>query len=249
MSLRWWLGLALVALPGFALAGGPLGNIDIRTSGGFLFDVMADSFAMLDGTRDAYDRCYMLRVDGAEVRLPSATVLFGGRGVLSPRTQVSGVTVSRQVFVPEQGDWARYYDLFINDTKTTRTVGVEIYGNLGSDSSTKIVTTSSGDAILETTDGWAVTDDHTDGGGDPALGHVFRRARGKLRPEAVSLVHDDISFRYRLELRPRKSAAIVFFAVQANTGDEAAELSRQLSAFGVAAKARLSAADIGLIAN
>ncbi len=240
---------AVVVAAGLA-SGAGLDRFDVRTSGGFLFDVMVDSsFGMLNGLSDAYDGCYMLRVAGAEVQPRSGAILFGGRGVGSPLVAAGPVEVSRQVFVPEQGDWARYFDLVVNRSKTAQTVDVELYGNLGSDSSTKIVSTSDGDQLFETTDRWLATDDHGDGSGDPSLAHVFRRTRGKLAPSAVALEMDDLSVRFRLELRPGRSAAIVLFAVQTRDEAEASRLAAELADFGPAARARLDRADIALIAN
>jgi len=241
--------VALVLVPAVAI-GARLQFFEVRTSGNFLFDIMVDStLGMSNGLRDAYDGCYTLRVSGIEVRPRSAAILWGGRGVISPRFQAGQVKVSRQVYVPEVGDWARYYDLFVNETKTAQTVDVEIFGNLGSDSSTKILSSSDGDTDLETSDSWFSTDDYADGSGDPSLAHVYRRARGKLRPEAVSLQHDDISIRFRLKIRPRKSAAIVFFAVQTKNAADANALAAELTKFGPDARARLAKADIRLIAN
>lgn len=240
---------ALVA-GGLLCLGAGLEELEVRTDGGYLFDVMvASSYGMLNGRDDAYDGCYMLRVGGAEVEPRSGAVLFGGRGVGSPRVAAGPVKVSRQVYVPEHGDWARYYDLVVNDSKTMQTVDVEIYGNLGSDSSTKIVSSSDGDQLFETSDRWLSTDDFSDGSGDPSLAHVFRRTRGKLAPEAVSLQMDDLSIRYSLKLRPGRSAAIVLFAVQTRNDAEANRVAGELADFGAEARANLAAADIALIAN
>jgi hypothetical protein len=240
----------VVLLPALAF-GARLRLFELRTGNGFLFDVMVESsMGMSNGLIDAYDGCYMLRVSKAEFRATSFTVLFGGRGVQSPRHDVtSDIQVSRQVYVPRAGDWARYYDLIINDSKRPQTIDVELYGNLGSDSSTKLVGTSDNDMVIEPSDHWLATDDHSDGSGDPSLAHVYRRAQGKLLPVAVTLERDNISVQYKIKLPPRGQAALVFFAVQTKTGAEATNLARELTKFGPAAKAHLSAPDIRLIRN
>lgn len=242
--------IALVLLPALAF-GARMRLFEVRTGNNFLFDVMVESsMGMSNGLSDAYDGCYMMRVSGAEVRTPSVTILFGGRGVQSPRQQAgSAIKVSRQVFVPQTGDWARYYDLLVNDSKRMQSLDVEIYGNLGSDSSTKLVGTSDNDMVIEASDRWFATDDFSDGGGDPSLAHVFRRARGKLAPDSVTLERDNISIHYKLKLRPRARAALLFYAVQTKTGAEATSLASELTKFGPAAKRHLSAADIRLIRN
>ena len=239
----------LIALPTVAL-GVPLNRFVVRSQNGFLFDPQADSsMALINGLNDAYDMCYRLRVDGVEFRTPSVTVLFAGKGLGSPRTTVGSIDVSREIYVHEAGDWARYYDLVVNRSNKAQTVDVEIFGNLGSDSSTKLVSTSDGDSTLENSDTWFVTDDYVDGGGDPSLAHVFRRSKGRNRPRTATLQRDDISVRYQVKLRPRAGAAIVFFAVQTKNTTEAARIARELAAFGPVAKTNLSAAQIKRIIN
>jgi len=237
-------------LPALAL-GARLRLFELRTGNGLLFDVMVESsMGMSNGFLDAYDGCYMLRVSKADFRATAFTVLFGGRGVQSPRLDLtSDIEVSRQVYVPRDGDWARYYDLVINGSKRTQTIDVELYGNLGSDSSTKLVGTSDNDMVIEVGDHWLATDDYSDGDGDPSLAHVYRRAQGKLLPTAVTLDRDDISIQYKVKLPPRGRAAFVFFAVQTKTGAEAMSLARELTKFGPAAKASLAAPEIQIIRN
>jgi len=249
MARKALVALALAALAALA-AGARLDIFEVRTSGGYLFDVMAESsMGISDGLSDAYDGCYMLRVGGAEVQQASAAIIGRGRGLQGPRVPASGIKVSRQIYVPEKGDWARYYDVFVNDSKAAQTVDVELFGNLGSDSSTKIVTTSDGDGLAEVADTWIATDDYADGSGDPSLAHVFRRDRGKMRPESVTITDDNLSIRYRLKLGPQKSAAVLFFAVQTTNSGEAARLAKELAAFGAPAREGLGAEAIRIIAN
>jgi len=240
----------LVVAPAIAMGAG-LRLFQVRTANNFLFDVMVESnMGMSNGLNDAYDGCYMLRVAGSEVRTPSATILYGGRGVQSPRTAVGNLfKVSRQVYVPTKGDWARYYDLIVNTSSSKQSVEVEVFGNLGSDSSTKVTQTSDNDLSVETSDLWFVTDDFEDGAGDPTLAHVFRRQGSKRSPERIALDMDNISIRYRLKLAPRGRAALVFFAVQTSNSTEATKLARELTAFGAPAKAHLSTEDIRRIQN
>lgn len=241
--------LVLASLP-LAAWGARLRLFQVRTDGNFLFDVMVESnMGMSNGFSDAYDGCYMLKVSGTEVRSPSAAIIFSGRGIQSPRTEVGDFQVSRQVYVPAEGDWARYYDLIINNTRRVQTAEIEIYGNLGSDNSTQLMGTSDGDSSIETSDTWFATDDFADGGGDPSLAHVFRRTRGKLRPTKVTLERDSISISYRVKIPPRGKKAIVLFAVQTKSSTEARNLAAELVKFGTKAKARLDPQDIRLIAN
>jgi hypothetical protein len=249
MSRNLWIIVVLTCLP-LAAWGARLRLFEVETEGHFLFDVMVESnMAMSNGLNDAYDGCYMLRVGGTEARWESASIILGGRGIQTPRIDVGTFKVSRQVFVPTKGDWARIYDLIVNTTTKAQTAEVEIFGNLGSDNSTQLTGTSDGDMSLEASDTWFATDDYSDGSGDPSLAHVFRRAAGKLRPTTVTLEQDNISVRYQIKLPPRGRKAIVFFAVQTKTGTEARALAESLTKFGTDARTNLDAQDIGLIAN
>ena len=248
-SLKALILLLLVVAPAVAL-GARMRLFEVRTVNNLLFDVMIESsMGMSNGLRDAYDGCYMLRVDGSEVRVPSATIIYAGRGVQSPRANVNDLTVSRKVYMPSDGDWARYYDLIINSSRRRRTVEVEIYGNLGSDSATKITGTSDGDMQIEVSDTWFATDDFADGDGDPSLAHVFRRTKGRSRPDSVRLERDNISVSYQVKLAPRARAAFLFFAVQTKNSAEATKVARRVAGFGKKAREHLSAAEIRAIRN
>lgn len=249
MGRKVLIVVVLASIPLVAL-GARLRLFQVRTSTGHIFDVMVESnMGLSNGLSDAYDGCYMLRVSNNEVRTPSATILFAGRGVRSPRIDVGDFQVTRKVYIPETGDWARYYDLIINNSRRVQTAEVEIYGNLGSDGGTKLMGTSDNDSTIETTDTWFATDDYADGSGDPSLAHVFRRVKGRLRPEQVTLERDNISIRFELRLPPRGKKALVIYAVQTNTSAKAQQIAEDLVKFGTDARAGLDPYDIRLIAN
>jgi hypothetical protein len=241
---------ALALVPAAALAN-RMSLFELRTQGLMVFDVLVESnMSLSNGLIDAYDGCYALRVAGTEVLTPSVTFLFAGRGVQSPRIDVGGETkVSRQVYVPADADWARYYDLIVNTSKSARTVTVELYGNLGSDSSTKVTATSDDDLQVEASDAWLATDDFADGDGDPALAHVYRRQGSKLSPTRVTLDMDNLSIQWELKLPPQGRAALLFFAVQTKNGAEAVRLARDLTKLEAGAKAHLSPEDLRLVRN
>jgi hypothetical protein len=248
-SRRALIAFVIVAAPVLAF-GARMRLFEVRTVNGFVFDAMVESnMGLSNGLTDAYDGCYMLRVSKGEVRIPSVAILFGGKGIQSPRSAHGDLSVSRQLYVDTDEDWARYYDLVINTSKSVQTAEVEIFGNLGSDSSTKLVDTSDGDALIETSDTWIATDDYADGAGDPSLAHVFRREASKLQPTAVTLQLDDFSVRYEVKLAPGARAAFVLFAVQTKSGAEAVRIARELTKFGPSAKRHLAAADIAAIRN
>jgi hypothetical protein len=78
------------------------------------------------------------------------------REVAVHQDNVGGLSVTRKVFVPSAGYFARYLELLTNPADTPVTVDVrvssDILRNNGSDLATAIVATSSGDDQLDVTD-------------------------------------------------------------------------------------------------
>src|SRR5690606_28682812 len=104
----------------------------------------------------------------------TVTMSLSGRQLEFPVQVMAGLRVRRLAYVPPTiGDFARYLEVLENPGTSPITTTVTISGNLGSDSGTTIVGTSSGDTIVSSADFWFATDDASDGAGDPSLGHVF----------------------------------------------------------------------------
>lgn len=203
--------VALFAL-GFAT---PALAIDLQSSGGFLFDIDdSNSGTLGNGTRDAYDGCYRLEVNGTtySARAPGE---LDGRTVRMAKVPLGELQVQRMVTVPqEQGrDYARYVDVIENNGSAAVTVTVRYTGNLGSDSSTTVWATSSDDLVVSSDDLWFGTDD-VDSGGDPSLAHVFFGAGASVTPTQMSLTSDNIAVTFSVEIAPHRSAAFMFFAFQ-----------------------------------
>jgi hypothetical protein len=79
---------------------------------------------------------------------------------------VAGIAVKRKVFIPGQGDFARYLDLFTNTTAAAVTFSVQLRNNLGSNATTRVVAGSNGQ--------WLITDDDA---GDRPWTHTPRSRR------------------------------------------------------------------------
>jgi MYXO-CTERM domain-containing protein len=207
--------LLALAVPATALALTALTSVD-----SFNFDFLDpdDGFAvgaMSDGTSDAYDTCYQLRVGGSDYLPSGATVSsLGGRQLEFPVQRLASVDVHRIVYVPaSDGDYARYLEVFENPGASPVTVSVSVSGNLGSDGSTVLNTTSSGDGSITTMDSWFTTDDF-DGSGDPSLAHIFQGASPTVRVSTASLSFDNIEYSWSLTVPAGGRAALMHFAVQ-----------------------------------
>ncbi|MCB9597337.1 MAG: hypothetical protein H6719_31725 [Sandaracinaceae bacterium] len=215
--------MTALAIPASASA------LDLMSPGGFLFDISDTSWGSLgNGTIDAYDTMYFLNVNGTryDVRAAASTTSLGGRQVEMAEIAMGSLMVRRLIYVPTGGtgqNYARYLDLVRNPTAAPIMATVMINGSLGSDSSTTITGTSSGDTVLTVADTWFTTDDTTDGGGDPSLGHVFQGPGGSTTATTVTLAAatDTPTWSFTVMVPAGGTAGFLTFAVQ--------EMNRALS--------------------
>src|SRR5690606_34986034 len=153
--------------------------------------------SMSNGSSDAYDTCYTLTVGGTVYDPPSgaATMSLSGRQLELPAQTIAGLNVRRLAWVPATGgDFARYLEVLENTGSSAITTTVLISGNLGSDTGTSVVGSSSGDLLATTADQWFATDDASDGSGDPSLAHVFSGTSSSITPTNVSSSGDNIQY-------------------------------------------------------
>ena len=205
------LATAALLTPAIALA------IDL-IGGGFRFDIQEGMFGggeLSDGTSDAYDGCYYLSVGGSSYNASGASTLsLAGRQVELPIAVIGSLRVSRLVYVPAARGWARYVDVVSNPTAADVTTTVRINGNLGSDSATQLITSSSGDTSFTPIDRWFTTDD-SDGSGDPSLGHVVQGMGGLTSTTTASLSGDNLDWTFNVTVPAGGRIAIMTFAIQA----------------------------------
>lgn len=106
----------------------------------------------------------------------------------------TGLNVSRRVYVPKTGYFARYLEVLENRTANPITVGLRLVTNYAPGSvGARVVGTSSNDNVLDVStpegrDRWLVVDDNVDGdpfevGSNPAVAQVFD---GPQAPTAVA---------------------------------------------------------------
>jgi hypothetical protein len=128
---------------------------------------------------DAYDNWGIVVVDSTtydSAGQDNCVVEPDGRQFDLGEVDLSGLMVSRKVFVPAAGTaFGRTVTFLRNPTDAPITVNLSFEGNLGSDTSTTILSTSSGDAGVAdpADDSWIVSADSTTSPGDPPLAHVW----------------------------------------------------------------------------
>jgi len=239
-TLRFGLPSLIVVLLSLGLPATALADVDLMSPGGFLFDIDETRGTLGNGSIDAYDTCYRLTVNSTSFS-PSGThtTSMMGRQVETPTHTIGTLDVRRMIYVPSTapsacsgttgcGDYGRYVDVFENTGTTDVMVTAEYYCNLGSDSSTVINATSSGDMSMGTDDEWIATDDSSDGSGDPSLAHVLQGVGGLVRTSSVSAPFTgSIEWDFSFTVPAGGQAAILTFGVQTmNRAASTAEAAR-----------------------
>ena len=177
--------LLAIALPQLAEAQCPsVGGIQTLTDGeSFIWDI-DNAGQVSNGSIDAYDYGMVLQVNG--VQFGATTKVLNGREFTVGPLTVSGVDVTRKIYVSDTSGWARWVDLFTNPTAAEISIDVNYQINPGSDSNRTVINTSSGDNTFALGDRWLVTDDASNGSGDPTLNHNLYDGNTPFVPSAVS---------------------------------------------------------------
>lgn len=147
----------------------------------------------------------------------SPTPECGGRQYVFNPQVVGNLTVSRKFFVPTSDTFARWLDVVTNNGGAPQTVVLATANNLGSDTETRIDTSSSGDTAVDVTDTWVTTYQDYDNQGqstDPRLGHVFQGPGASVGLAAISFADGNgtPSWQYSFNLDPGQTAIIMSFA-------------------------------------
>jgi hypothetical protein len=122
-----------------------------------------------------------LEINGLPFAGDTSALLEANRrqfAITQPQT-IAGLKVTRKIFVPRGSYFARYLEVFENPTAAPIVLDAKVTSNYGA---AQIISSSTGDTALTTTDNWAVVDDATNAdpfivdGQQPATAHVFANA-------------------------------------------------------------------------
>lgn len=196
-----------------------------------------------------YEKNGPATVDATVPAVPECT----NRQYTFPIQTIGGLSVTRKVYVPTNDRFARWMDIFTNTTGAPITFTMVTSNNLGSDSNTRIVTTSSGDNVATTGDLWVTTFQNYSGNtsSDPRIGHILQ---GTGAPTPVSNINfadgdDNPYWAYSITLAPGATKIIVNYATGQGTKALAASQSAALAAFGTTAKQCMSATELNEVVN
>ncbi|HEX3153214.1 MAG TPA: carboxypeptidase regulatory-like domain-containing protein [Candidatus Angelobacter sp.] len=201
------------------------GLIDLDGADNFRYDVSCDGQLNDGGTvdrqfDDAYDGMYQSNLSGADfVRqfpcLNAATFEAAGRQLVLGPVLIHNLQVTRKIYSPAVGGFARYLEEIQNPGTTPVVVSVAITGNLGSDNNTRVVVSPA-----QTNFTYAVTDQN----GiccDPLLGHVFAGASSTLVPTVQFIqTNDNVFYRWdNVSIPAGQTVILMHFAVQRPPSD------------------------------
>lgn len=188
-------------------------------------------------------------VDATVPQVPECT---NRQLVFSPQT-IGGLSVQRKVFVPTNDRFIRWTNFFTNTTASPITFTMVTANNLGSDSNTIIVTTSSGDATVTNGDLWATSFQQFSGStsSDPRIGHVFQGAGAPTPLANINFVNGDDNpyWAYSITLNPGQTKIIANYATGMGTKAAAAAQAAAIAAFGPSAQQCMSATELSEVTN
>ena len=240
-----------------------------------------------DGGQDAFDNWGAISVtvsDGVgPIGGPTTLAGFGlawdsaRRWATTTSVTIGDVSVSRALYAPAATDYMRYVDTFTNTSGAARYLEVVWGGNLGSNGSTTVAATSSGDLTIAPTDAWAVSIESpgyvaAGPATDPPVGYVLGDPTTGALTSVVSFPgpgawpgngNDNLSYQYSLTLAPGETARLAYFLYRGleenvtgplgqtpTTGEEIALAQSVCSALAASPDfGDLSAAEIDTFAN
>ncbi len=196
-----------------------------------------------------------------------------GREVVTRQNNLAGLEVTRKVYVPEDGYFARYLETLHNSTAQPITAAVRVSSSyrfiqkvrdgFRFDTEPRVISTSSGDALLQSgSDAWVTIDDDQDG--DPFLDSnnlpttlsVFGGAEAVAVPRSLQFIQDFASRYGKLEARwedatipPGGSISLLHFVAQQTSRASAVASASRLSQLPPEALVGLSTAEIQQITN
>lgn len=182
-----------------------------------------------------------------------ATMACQNRQVVFPTKTLGPLSVYRKVFVPNNDQFIRWADVFTNTSASPVTFNMSTGNNLGSDSNTVIVSSSSGDAAAQLTDTWVSTFQKfvTSTTSDPRIGHVLQ---GTGAPTPLSTIYfadgdDNPYWGYTITLAPGQTKIILNYATGQGTKAAANAKAAEIAALSANSTQCLSSTELSQVTN
>ncbi|ETR70996.1 MAG: hypothetical protein OMM_02820 [Candidatus Magnetoglobus multicellularis str. Araruama] len=189
-----------------------------------IWDIQANG-SILDGSNkphevDSYDGGHQLVIDSDPFPFDS-NISQNDREVIIGPAIMSNLLVTRKIYIPANKGYARFLEILKNQGTTSISCIVNIKTDLGSDNSTKIISTSSGDTTLSTSDTWVITDDS--GGTKPYVTNIIGENTELVNSFTLSS-SGDVNYSYKITILPGQTCIIMHFGMQCKK-DQATAIS------------------------
>jgi hypothetical protein len=182
------------------------------------------------------------------------TLEADGRQVVARQQGLAGLDVTRRIYVPIDGYFARYVDVLSNPGASPVTANVWVTSHMTS--TDRLVSTSSGDASLDvsdsaTADRWFTADDSSDGRYVPALAFVFDGAGGATRVALAAYTPSNSAVwrRDNVTVPPGGTVAFLYFVSQQMTRAAAQATAERLVQLPPEALANLRQDELTAVRN
>ena len=216
----------------FGNAAYPYSGLTLAGSDGFLYRPNCELSLSSGGTVDGrlispYSAAYTLSVGGVGTPCRFAWLLdVGGRQLTMGPVMTGALSVTRKLFVPSSGGFARYVDALTNRTAAAVTVDVEVAADLASADGTRVVAAPQANTFYAVTDNGGAPDQPV----QPVLAHVFGGAGANVASVAPSATHfaagdGHISYRWTLTIPAGSTVSLMHFAVQRDATDQSGALA------------------------
>lgn len=191
--------------------------------------VSTASFGVTSTTlEDAFDGYLSLVVDDTPYRVGGAAVEdsdCAGREWVWPEQIINGLTVQRKVYVPADAPFARWIEVFRNDSGQWISPTVLETGNLGSDARTTVISTSAGDDVVDAWEAWAITREGPvlTPTTDPRLLHLWGAGQSYNHPFDVQMLtgSEGVRWSWYLGLAPGEAVALLHVVSGAGSVEQA----------------------------
>jgi hypothetical protein len=234
--------------------------VDLTDTNNFVYDVEYDG-SLSFGTNYAYDGAEVLTVNNSA----QTGGAFGGdddfaiydlnnRGVNIQQTGLAGLTVTRKVYVPSTGYFARYLEELTNPTSSPVTVNVQLHTEFGYYYESALIANSNGTTSIDPTTQWlAVGPTGTDSAypaGPPTVGEVIEGPGAALAPASATLYGGNLNYEWdNVTVKPGATVIFMHFTSQHAAGASSIASAERLVQLPPEALVGLTVGEIGEVQN
>jgi hypothetical protein len=219
----------------------------------FRYDIYSDGSLGSGGTNDnslrSYDGAFSLLFNNAYLpAVEGITAEENGRQAVAGPVGMDDLSVTRKVFAPASGGFARYLEIISNPTGTDINVNVKAAVRLNSGDETRVVALPSANGNL-----YAVTDNRT-GARTSALAFVFAGPGAAVGVNSAEFRNrsDYQSYNWNVTIPAGQTRILMHFAVQRGAADSAGAKSQAEALVNLSdphALERMSAAERSQVVN